>query len=69
MSPQATSLANMLLWQIADKGTYYQIKPHYYSGGWKAFGAVDFAKGDGEYAALANGFHVTLEVTDNRIKA
>ena len=69
MSPQATSLANMLVWQIADKGTYYQIKPHYYSGGWKAFGAVDFAKGSGEYAALADGFHVTLEVTDNRIKA
>ena len=39
-------MTNMLLWQIADKGSYYQLRPHYYySNGWKAFGAVNFATG------------------------
>lgn len=68
LSPRSNSMTNMLLWQIADKGSYYQLRPHYYSSGWKAFGAVDFAKGDGEYASFEDGFHITMEVTNNRIK-
>ncbi len=60
LSPRSNSMTNMLLWQIADKGSYYQLRPHYYSSAWKAFGAVNFATGDGEYAAFANGFHITM---------
>ena len=68
LSPQSNSLSNMLLWQFVDNQNSYSVKPHYRGSGWTAIGTTKFATGEGEYAALENGFHVTMEVTDNRIK-
>lgn len=57
------------MWQIQDKGTYFQLVPHYYNVGWKTTGTSVKLTSDSEaYEAMADGFHLQIKVSDSGVK-